>query len=154
MDTVICSNCWRSEERHITGKCILKMDSDEATVSDWMVFSPIHELDEDIQDWVETPREDDHVGPLNVRLTELMDELSEPSSYEDWSPAGDQVNAPAHYTDGRQYETWDVIVDWKLSYLLGNSIKYISRAGRKGEARQDIQKAIAYLDKYLEGLDD
>ena len=127
MDPVICSNCWRSEARHVDSKCILKMDSDEATVSDWMRFNPITSSEEEILEWVETPRVDDDL---------------------------DQVNAPAHYTDGRQYETWDVIVDWKLSYLLGNSIKYISRAGRKGEARQDIQKAIAYLEKHLEGLDD
>ena len=45
----------------------------------------------------------------------------------------DPVNKPSHYAEGRQFETIEVIEDWKLSYRLGNCVKYISRAGRKGD---------------------
>lgn len=54
-----------------------------------------------------------------------------------------------HYADGREYEPVDVIRDWGLNFNLGNAIKYISRAGRKGNYRDtidDITKAIDYLD--------
>jgi hypothetical protein len=62
----------------------------------------------------------------------------------------DSITAPAHYTEGRQYEPWDVVADWQLDFFLGNALKYISRAGRKTvDAKEDIQKAIAYLEKRL-----
>ena len=39
--------------------------------------------------------------------------------------------SPDHYTTGR-IETWDFIIDKELDFLLGNVIKYVVRAGRKG----------------------
>lgn len=62
----------------------------------------------------------------------------------------DSVNRPAHYAEGRKYEPIAVIEDWGLTYHLGNAVKYISRAGRKGETRQDIEKAVWYLQRYLD----
>lgn len=61
----------------------------------------------------------------------------------------DLVNSPAHYTAGG-IETIDFIEAKELGYHLGNAVKYISRAGRKGEAATDIRKAIWYLERYLE----
>jgi hypothetical protein len=34
-------------------------------------------------------------------------------------------------------------------YLLGNAIKYISRAGKKGDYVTDLKKAIWYLDREI-----
>ncbi len=65
----------------------------------------------------------------------------------------DAVNAPAHYVSGRFIEPLDVIEDWKLGYHLGNAVKYIARAGRKGNAAQDIRKAIFYLSRYASILE-
>ena len=65
----------------------------------------------------------------------------------------DAVNAPAHYVSGRFIEPLDVIEDWELGYHLGNALKYISRAGRKGNAAQDIRKAIFYLSRYASILE-
>lgn len=66
----------------------------------------------------------------------------------------DSVNHPSHYTEGRKYEPIKVIQDWKLDFCLGNTVKYISRAGRKGSAAMsDIDKEIQDLEKakfYLE----
>lgn len=64
----------------------------------------------------------------------------------------DPVHHPSHYTDGRKYEPKDVIHDWKLSWNLGNAVKYIARAGRKGDAVEDLQKAIEYIKYEIEGL--
>lgn len=61
---------------------------------------------------------------------------------------GDPVNHPKHYTHGR-IETIDVIEDWKMPFHPGNAIKYIARHLHKGHAKQDIEKAIWYLNRYL-----
>lgn len=62
----------------------------------------------------------------------------------------DNVNHPSHYAEGRRFEPIDVIEDWKLDFHLGNAVKYISRAGRKGDAKEDIEKAVWYLNRWLE----
>lgn len=61
---------------------------------------------------------------------------------------GEGINHPAHYAQGRKYEPIDVIDDWELNFALGNTIKYISRAGRKyGEiSLKDLRKAAWYLN--------
>lgn len=61
----------------------------------------------------------------------------------------DMVNHPPHYDFGR-YETIDVIEAWELPYHLGNVIKYVSRAKRKGREMEDLKKALWYLERYIE----
>ena len=63
----------------------------------------------------------------------------------------DPVNAPEHYTR-LDPEPIDVIEDWGLSYYLGNAVKYISRAGYKGDAREDLSKAVFYLQREIARL--
>lgn len=58
----------------------------------------------------------------------------------------DAVSRPSHYTEGRKYEPRKVIHDWGLNFNLGNAVKYISRAGRKGDAVEDLRKAIQYIE--------
>ena len=64
----------------------------------------------------------------------------------------DAVNNPSHYCKGRKFEPIDVINDWELNFNLGNTVKYISRAGRKDDAIQDLQKAMFYLRYEIERL--
>lgn len=63
----------------------------------------------------------------------------------------DSIKHPTHYRFGK-YEPVKVIQDWKLSFCLGNVIKYIARAGKKdGNSRlQDLQKAKQYLEFEIE----
>lgn len=67
----------------------------------------------------------------------------------------DSVMKPSHYCEGRKFEPIWVIDDWNLDYELGNALKYISRAGRKGDALEDLRKARWYLDRaiYLRAAD-
>lgn len=67
----------------------------------------------------------------------------------------DNVNHPAHYTDGN-IETIDFIEDKKLGYHLGNAVKYISRAGKKDPEKtaEDLRKAVWYLNRYIEKLEE
>ena len=112
-------------------------------------------------DWVEivpTPfgfnRIDSHVHSI------IAKEFKEYKYDNQPNPQSDLVHSPAHYTKGRKYEPWEVIIDWELDFFLGTALKYISRAGRKQYAgmtmRQseetDLMKAIEYLKERLENL--
>ena len=66
----------------------------------------------------------------------------------------DMVNHPPHYQG--QVETIDGIEaalgpDGFRAYCRGNALKYIWRAGKKGDADEDIRKAIWYLNRALGG---
>lgn len=64
----------------------------------------------------------------------------------------DTINKPAHYAEGRAIEPIAAIEDWGLGFCLGNAVKYISRAGRKGDAREDLLKAIWYIQRHVASL--
>jgi hypothetical protein len=66
----------------------------------------------------------------------------------------DPVNKPSHYTEGRKFETIEVIEDWDLGFCLGNAVKYISRAGRKVNLVEDLKKARWYIDRQLAALEE
>ena len=60
------------------------------------------------------------------------------------------VNHPSYYTTGG-IEAIDVIEAWNLDFCLGNTIKYISRAGRKSDkVLEDLEKAAWYLNREIE----
>jgi len=60
------------------------------------------------------------------------------------------VNHPPHYGGAdNPYEAIKVIEAWKLGFNLGNTVKYISRAGKKGAALTDLEKARWYLDREI-----
>ena len=59
------------------------------------------------------------------------------------------MNHPPHYTVGG-LEVIDFIEAKQLSYHLGNVVKYIVRAGHKGDALQDLQKARWYLERAIQ----
>lgn len=60
----------------------------------------------------------------------------------------DAVNHPEHYKTGG-IETIDFIEAKKLNYNLGNVIKYITRADHKGLRKQDLEKAMWYLQREI-----
>lgn len=66
----------------------------------------------------------------------------------------DVINNPSHYTEGRKYEPIKVIKDWNLNFNLGNTVKYISRAGRKDDIVQDLKKAAFYLNAEIAYLEE
>lgn len=64
------------------------------------------------------------------------------------------VNHPAHYGGDTTYEAIKVIEAWELGFHLGNTVKYISRAGKKEPSREleDLEKARWYLDRRIQQL--
>lgn len=65
----------------------------------------------------------------------------------------EQVNHPSHYNFSK-IEVIDVIESWNLGFHLGNAVKYIARASKKGHYTEDLEKAKWYLKRYLEYLYD
>ena len=67
-------------------------------------------------------------------------------------PKKETVNHPEHYNPG-VYEAINVIEHYNLGFHLGNSVKYILRAGKKHkDVKEDIEKAIWYLQRYKDSL--
>ena len=60
----------------------------------------------------------------------------------------DLINHPPHYKSGG-VETIDFIEAKDLNYRLGNVVKYVSRAGKKGDPIQDLEKALWYLQREI-----
>lgn len=65
-----------------------------------------------------------------------------------------RINRPkvTHYQSGG-IEPIDYINSHNFNFNIGNCIKYCSRAGLKGDATEDLQKAIHYLQFEIERLE-
>ncbi len=66
----------------------------------------------------------------------------------------ESVNHPQHYGGDTPYEAIKVIEAWDLGFCLGNTVKYISRAGKKSTdcEIQDLEKAAWYLNRRIAQL--
>lgn len=105
--------------------------------------------DKDYSRWYADPVEDakfrEELGAENMRQQE-----PEPTPPEAYQIAG------THYVD-MKIQPWDVI-DTNFDhaqakgFYRGNALKYIMRAGSKGPAKEDYQKALHYLEKLIDIL--
>ena len=99
--------------------------------------------------------EDDfHLDPDYFELVKI-DEHKMPSYTFDWS--GSYTKASERQIGGDHYKTLaiqpgDYIRENGIGWYEGNAIKYITRHKQKGE-KQDIEKAIHYLELILEEYD-
>jgi len=64
---------------------------------------------------------------------------------------GDPVNHPPHYTSHPSGVEVIQITE-HMNFCLGNAIKYILRADHKGNQIQDLKKAVWYLNREIERL--
>lgn len=65
------------------------------------------------------------------------------------------INHPQHYGGAdNPYEAIKVIRAWQLDFCLGNTVKYIARAGKKDPAKEieDLEKAAWYLNERIKEL--
>ena len=70
-------------------------------------------------------------------------------------PKKELVNHPNHYGGkDNPYEAIKVIEAWNLGFCLGNTVKYISRAGKKDDTIQELEKALWYLKREIKNLKD
>lgn len=66
----------------------------------------------------------------------------------------EMVNHPSHYGGvDNPYEAIKVIEAWGLGFCLGNTVKYIARAGKKDAVLQELKKAQWYLQREISKLE-
>ena len=66
----------------------------------------------------------------------------------------EKINHPEYYGGkGNAYEAINVIEAWRLTFCLGNVVKYISKAGKKDDIIQDLKKAQWYLEREIQNLE-
>ena len=65
------------------------------------------------------------------------------------TPGSTNEKGPDYYKRGKA-QVWDFIRDNDLNFHLGNAVKYIARAGYKDSKKEDLIKAIHYLENELE----
>jgi len=58
-----------------------------------------------------------------------------------------------HYENGKGYDIIDVCKDYALNFNRGNIIKYVARAGKKKDELQDLRKALDYLQREIDYLE-
>lgn len=66
-------------------------------------------------------------------------------------PEVDPTN-PSYYKDAG-VEPITAIEAWGLGFCLGNAVKYIARAGKKGDRLEDLKKAAWYLHREISNLE-
>lgn len=59
----------------------------------------------------------------------------------------DKVQHPGHYNNG--IEVWDYTDSWKMDFLEGNIIKYVTRYKYKNGI-EDLKKAKQYIERLIE----
>ena len=59
------------------------------------------------------------------------------------------IDHPQHY-QSNGIEVIDIIDSFNLNFNLGNSIKYILRADKKGNKKEDLEKALWYINHELQ----
>ena len=66
----------------------------------------------------------------------------------------EMVDHPKHYNMGK-YEAIEVIEDWGIGFNLGNTVKYISRAGHKDKVKviEVLKKAAWNLDREIKRIE-
>lgn len=89
-------------------------------------------------------------GKLKVPNTP-KGKMYEVVSYQNFISESDPVNHPAHYTTGK-IEVIDFIEDQQLGFHLANAMKYICRSAHKGTEKQDLEKAVWYLQRKISKL--
>jgi hypothetical protein len=58
------------------------------------------------------------------------------------------MTTPQHYK--QKVQPIDLIDAFELNFNLGNVVKYVSRAGRKGDTLEDLEKAFYYLKREMQ----
>ena len=65
------------------------------------------------------------------------------------STANDRQVGGCHYSNQSGLQHWDIVHMFNLDYFQGNITKYVFRHKEKN-GKQDLEKAIHYLEKYKE----
>ena len=59
-----------------------------------------------------------------------------------------------YYKNEQDYDVIDICTDYNLSFTRGNILKYIVRAGKKDDELKDLYKALDYLQREIEHIEE
>ena len=59
-----------------------------------------------------------------------------------------------HYKNSKEYDVIDICKDYDLNFNKGNVIKYVVRAGKKESEIEDLLKAVDYLTREIDHLNE
>jgi len=124
------------QEKEDAFRCLLKL-------RDMPV--PIQISDEQEKAYIDWHGSEERRQMLEAAISSLTEGI-DPPPYNIYEGPQDLVNHPKHY-QGKSLESINVIEDFDLGFHLGNAIKYILRAEKKGNKIQDLKKAIWYLER-------
>jgi len=65
---------------------------------------------------------------------------------------GDNINHPPHYTSHPSGVECIQITE-HMNFCVGNAVKYLFRAGKKGSEIEDLKKAAWYINREIERLE-
>lgn len=85
------------------------------------------------------------------KIDQMLDVCNKQIRENDDNKNKEMINHPIHYNQG--IEAIDYIESHKLSFCLGNVVKYITRAKHKGTELQDLKKASWYLQREIDRLE-
>ena len=105
-----------------------------------MARQDINQIEEEIHQANQAEMERRKQDPYGAR--KVMKEIHE----------REMVNHPDHYQGNGGMEVIDIIENYDLGFSLGNAIKYILRSNKKGSAKQDLKKAIWYINREINNL--
>ena len=122
----------------LQGDCIEVMKTLPLTSVDLVVTSPPYNVGIDYDTHHDSMSMEDYWDFTRQWLTEAFHVLKDDGRI--------AVNIP--------YEAIKVIEAWELDFHLGNTVKYISRAGKKETDKelQDLNKALWYLQRRIDNL--
>ena len=89
------------------------------------------------------------LGVPDQLLNNTLVEYTQPEEYT--SLGNSEVEHPSHYRKDSGLEAIEAIEAWDLNFNLGNVVKYICRAGLKGDTDgvEDLEKALWYIQREL-----
>lgn len=119
---------WPQWKRDILGRVDGKLPESAAISA--VNAEPIRRTDKEAEEAIQK---------MQREVIEALQQKSEP----------DLIRTPPHYTFAK-IEPLDAIQAWDLPFALGNVVKYVVRAGRKGDELIDLEKAAEYLRRYIE----
>lgn len=107
------------------------------------------------QEWI-SRLDQDTVEHL-IKIKQLIKVKTDKMEIKQGEIEANNVNHPAYYGgEDNPYEAIKVIEAWDLDFHLGNTIKYISRFGKKQNKAnnliEDLEKAKWYLERKIEQL--
>lgn len=83
------------------------------------------------------------------QVHDLIEETRDKDVFAGDKPPVDLVNHPPHYKT-HPYGLECIEVTEHMNFCTGNAVKYIWRAGEKGDVIQDLKKAVWYLNREIE----